>query len=344
MKKRTERSGIFQNGFSICEITGWRGESRAGVHRVEEIFFSRKKENETPLGCLVNFKSREVIGKPIRLWRRPFVFIEIIEYRKGKRIGLKPLCEIGTGIDGEKPLPLSDIFTLLRPFAALGVEDFVGAVGSAPEGFLENERWVGGCIQNQLVGKELGDFQSLRGFLRKKNDDPDSEENSRCCYEKSFFHGNEMLLLISRIRVSSQEELDVAYGIDEAVEAILFIIEEGIGGDHDFPIRIPGTAPDEARVGELSRHRAVEVGGIIHGTEGLVFPGDPEFFVQCPAGSEDLASGECRRAHIFRQGKRLVAHGPRTKRVLVAERGNTHHIHTSRNEINIRRRADRIGI
>ena len=150
--------------------------------------------------------------------------------------------------------------------------------------------------------------------------------------------------LISRIRVSSQEELDVAYGIDEAVEAILFIIEQGIGGDHDFPIRIPGTAPNEARVGELSRHRAVEVGGIIHGTEGLVFPGDPEFFVQCPAGSEDLAFGECRRTDIFRQGKRLVAHGPRTKRVLVAERGNTHHIHTSRNEINIRRRADRIGI
>lgn len=131
--------------FLVCKITGWRGESRAGVHRVEEIFFSRKKENETPLRCLVNFKSREVIGKPIRLWHRPFVFIEIIKYRKGKRIGFQPFCEIGTGIDGEKPLPLSDIFTLFRPFAALGVEDFVSTVGSAPEGFLENERWIGRC-------------------------------------------------------------------------------------------------------------------------------------------------------------------------------------------------------
>ena len=105
--------------------------------------------------------------------------------------------------------------------------------------------------------------------------------------------------LISRIRVSSQEELDVAYGVDEAVEAILFIVEQGIGGDHDFPIRIPSAAPDEARVGELGRHRAVEVSGIIHSAEGLVFPGDPEIFVQCPAGSEDLASGECRRTDIF---------------------------------------------
>ena len=65
--------------FLVCKITGWRGESRAGVHRVEEIFFSRKKENETPLGCLVNFKSREVIGKPIWFWRRSFVFIEIAQ-------------------------------------------------------------------------------------------------------------------------------------------------------------------------------------------------------------------------------------------------------------------------
>ena len=105
--------------------------------------------------------------------------------------------------------------------------------------------------------------------------------------------------LISRIRVSSQEELDVAHGIDESVESILLIVEQGIGGDHEFPIRIPSAAPDEARVGELGRHRAVEVSGIIHSAEGLVFPCDPEFFVQCPTGSEDLASGECRRTHIF---------------------------------------------
>jgi len=105
--------------------------------------------------------------------------------------------------------------------------------------------------------------------------------------------------LISGIRISSQEELDVAHGIDESVESILFIVEQGIGGDHDFPIRIPSAAPNEARVGELSWHRAVEIGGIIHSAEGLMFPGDPEIFVQCPAGSEDLASGECRRTDIF---------------------------------------------
>ena len=97
-----------------------------------------------------------------------------------------------------------------------------------------------------------------------------------------------MLFSISRIRVSSQKEFDVAYGIDEAVEAILFIVEQGIGGDYDFPIRIPGTAPDQARVGELSRHRAVEVGGIIHRTESLVFPCDPEIFVQYFSATEGL--------------------------------------------------------
>ena len=59
---------------------------------------------------------------------------------------MKPFREFRTGLDCEKPLPLAHIFALFRPFAALGVEDFVVAGGSPPEGFLENERWVGGCI------------------------------------------------------------------------------------------------------------------------------------------------------------------------------------------------------
>ena len=192
---------------------------------------------------------------------------------------MKPFRETGTRLDCEKPLPLAHILALFRPFAALGVEDFVVAAGSPPEGFLEDERWVGGCIQNQLVGRGLGAFRRPGCFLCYKNDDADGEEDSCRRYKKSLFHDTQIIALVSGIRVSSQEELDVAYGIDEAVESILFIVEQGIGGDHDFPIRIPSTAPDEARAGELSRHRAVKVGGIIHSAEGLVFPRDPELFV-----------------------------------------------------------------
>ena len=78
--KMIKRMIFIENRFLICELRGWRGESRTGVHRIEEILFGRKNYDETTLRCLKNLKSGEFIGKPIRLWCSFFVFERLVRW------------------------------------------------------------------------------------------------------------------------------------------------------------------------------------------------------------------------------------------------------------------------
>lgn len=95
-------------------------------------------------------------------------------------------------------------------------------------------------------------------------------------------------MLVSRVRVGSQEELDVTHTLGEAVQSGLFVAEQRVGGDDDFPLGVPGTAADQAGVGEFRRHGAVEIRRIIHGAEGLVFSHDPELLAEAAFRREEL--------------------------------------------------------
>ncbi len=59
---------------------------------------------------------------------------------------------------------------------------------------------------------------------------------------------------IAGVGVGAKEELDVGDTGHKAVQAVLFICEQGVGRNDDFPPRIPDTAADEAAVGEFCRH------------------------------------------------------------------------------------------
>ncbi len=91
---------------------------------------------------------------------------------------------------------------------------------------------------------------------------------------------------IPRMRVGADEELDVLHARRKTVESGLFILQQGVGRNHNLPSAVPRAAADQAGVGEFLRHAAVEHRGIRHGCEfppigrriGLIFaeltPGD----------------------------------------------------------------------
>lgn len=112
--------------------------------------------------------------------------------------------------------------------------------------------------------------------------------------------------------------MDVLHAGDEAVERVLFVFEQGVGGDDDFPTPVPDAAADEAGVGELGGDEAVEKRGIAHRAEGLVLAQDPGLLAEGAVGIEEVRGIERRGSEVVGQGQRLVMHGPTAERVGIA--------------------------
>ena len=56
---------------------------------------------------------------------------------------------------------------------------------------------------------------------------------------------------VTRVGVRHEVKLDVRHGLDEAVEALLGVVEERLAGDDELPLAVPDRARDEAVVGVL---------------------------------------------------------------------------------------------
>src|SRR5690606_11450405 len=102
------------------------------------------------------------------------------------------------------------------------------------------------------------------------------------------------------VRIGAEEELDVRHALGEAVEADLLFVQQRVSGYHDFPLAVPHAAAEQAAVGELRGHRAVEIRRIIDRPESLVLAADPELFIQAALRREELDAGEVDRPDVLR--------------------------------------------
>ena len=137
---------------------------------------------------------------------------------------------------------------------------------------------------------------------------------TRMFHRVDEFHGGASAAVASSsvagVAVGPDEDPDVPHGSGEAVEAFLFVVEQGVGGDDDLPPAVPDAAADEAVVGELGREAAEQDGRVGHGPEGLVLAQDPRLFAQGAVGVEELGVVERSGPEVEGQRKRLVFDEP----------------------------------
>ena len=124
----------------------------------------------------------------------------------------------------------------------------------------------------------------------------------------------------------------------------MFVVEQGVGGDDEFPLAVPDAAADEAAVGELAGQAAVEVGRVVHRAEGLVFTGDPELLVHRALRGEELGGGEIVLAEVEGQGHGLVFYRPVAGDGGVAEGRGEHGIHAGGDQVNVGGGAEGVGV
>ena len=144
--------------------------------------------------------------------------------------------------------------------------------------------------------------------------------------------------------VGAEEELDVLHTSHEAIQPLLLITEEGVGGDDDLPLTVPHTPADQACVGELGGNVAVEEGRVRHRAERLMFPQDPRLLTEGAVGIEELDRIEVARPQIVGQRQRLIFHTPRADLIGAAQRRCPHEVVSAGDEVHVGRRRKTIGI
>ena len=110
----------------------------------------------------------------------------------------------------------------------------------------------------------------------------------------------------------------------KTLSPVLFVIEEGVGGDDDLPAGVPDAAADQAGVGVFCRDVAVEEDGVADRAEGLVLAQDPRLLAEGAVGGEEVRGVERGGSEVVGQGQRLIVHRPTAQGIGISQRRCQH--------------------